>query len=255
MAMMYAGYFDASGKKYSNKFVTVAGAVAPVKKWKRFADDWATVLKREMVSGFHATDFASSLGEYTGWKGDKERRAKFLSDLGALVKRDANKLFAVTVEMDAWNQVNAKYQLKEHLKSPYALAGSAGVLLIRKWARGKAIKTPIKYIFEDGDEVPDWSGLKILCSKMHVEPIRLPKDDAIPCQIGDMVGWKVRIAAQNTERINSRIDPAAYDSKLLKDVLDELHSLSKVMVRPVDNKIFSEKRLVNTCIANKVPLR
>lgn len=127
--------------------------------------------------------------------------------------------------------------------------------MIRKWARGKEIKTSIKYIFEDGDEAPDWVGLKVLCGKMKVEPIRLPKADVIPCQIGDMVGWKVRIAAQNAERINAQIDPKAYDPKLLTGVLGELHSMDKVMVRPVDNKIFSEKNLVNTCIANKVPLR
>ena len=254
MAMMYTGYFDASGKKHSNKFVTVAGAVAPVNKWIRFVKDWSAVLSRESVTEFHATDFASCGGEYAGWT-DKKRRAAFLKDLGALVRRDTNKLFSVTVEVDAWNVVNKKYQLNEYLKSPYALAGSGAVLLVRKWARGKEIKTPIKYIFEDGDELPDWTGLKALCAKMRTEPSRLSKTEAIPCQVGDMVGWKVRIAAQNTDRINSKVNPAVFDPKLLEDVLAELRSLDTVMVRPVDNKILNEDRLVNTCISNRVPLR
>jgi len=45
------------------------------------------------VTEFHATDFAANRGEYEDWKGDKIRRA--------IIKRDVNRLFMVSVEIDA----------------------------------------------------------------------------------------------------------------------------------------------------------
>jgi hypothetical protein len=99
MVLLYAAYFDASGEAEGYAVLTIAGAVAPVKKWIRFETQWTDILHAEGVTEFHATDFASSQGEYVGWKGDKERRSNFLSRLIAVVKTNTNKLFSVSVEL------------------------------------------------------------------------------------------------------------------------------------------------------------
>jgi hypothetical protein len=102
-----SAYFDASGKE-GFPFITIAGAVSPIKKWIRFERDWSEILETHDVTEFHATDFAASLGEYKGWKGDKTRRSGFLRKLIAVLKKNTNKLFTLTVDMEAWEAVPAK---------------------------------------------------------------------------------------------------------------------------------------------------
>lgn len=114
---MFSVYFDASGKP-NNRVVTVAGAVSTIKKWVRFESEWKAILTDAGVKTFHATDFAASLGEFEGWKGKRERRSKFLHDLGEAIRRNVNKMFAISVEMSAWESVDQMYHLKETIGSP-----------------------------------------------------------------------------------------------------------------------------------------
>lgn len=255
MAMMYSAYFDASGKQDAHSAITVAGAVAPVKKWIRFEHAWKKVLDDAHVGVFHATDFAASLGEYKGWKGDKERRSLFLRRLCKIIKDNTNKFFLVTVEIDAWNSVNREYLLSEVFQSPFALAGISVIGLARIWARNKKLQYPIKFIFEDGDEDKDWSGLKGLCGRWKIVPVRLPKPDAIPCQVGDLLAWKARIAYQNSLRLNKRINPHRFDPELFDQVLEELRSMDTVIVRPANNKVYGRDALISTCRKSNVQKR
>jgi hypothetical protein len=137
MAMLYSAYFDASGKQDVHPSITVAGAVAPLKKWESFCVAWSKILAEEGVTEFHATDFAASLDQYEGWKGDKPRRSAFLKRLGTVIKNHANKFFIVTVEIEAWKSVNEKYLLSEIFQSPFALGGYSVVRLVKKWAERK----------------------------------------------------------------------------------------------------------------------
>jgi hypothetical protein len=121
--------------------------------------------------------------------------------------------------------------------------------------RKKEIKSPIEFIFEDGDERDDWIGLKKLCARSKVVPIRLPKSKAIPCQVGDLLAWKTRIASQNTLRINKQVNPAVFNPELFNQALEELASLDKALVRPADNGVYGPESLVRTCIKSGIPKR
>jgi hypothetical protein len=258
MALFYAAYFDASAtsKRTDPAVLTVAGAIAPVKKWIRFEHDWKGVLKDEGVTEFHATDFAASQGEYAGWKGQKERRASFLKRLGTLIQRDANRLFMITVELDAWKEVNKQYFLQERLHSPFALGGLSVLVQARKWARRKKIpENKIEFIFEQGDL--DWGGLRDLAQHHKFDPIELPKAKAVPCQIGDLVAWKYRIAAVNSLRQLNKPKPQNLPDAIenLNIILKELASLDKIMLRPGFKGIYSEKNLIRTCEGSKIPKR
>ena len=248
MRLCYAAYFDASGKAEGFQFMTVAGAVAPIKKWIRFKRDWSDVLRSEGVSEFHATDFACSQGEYRAWKNDKIRRSKFLKQLIKIIKENTNKLFTVTAEIDKWKSVNSEYLLEETFHSPYALLGLSVVCQALNWAKGKKVRSrsQIKLFFEDGDE--GWSGLQQLCQKFNnFEPVRLPRGDAVPFQVGDLISWKSRIAATN-----ALLELGAGN---LQGIYDELASLDSVLVRPGHRSIYSYEYLVKTCETFKVPKR
>jgi hypothetical protein len=160
MAILHTAYFDASGKKDAHSSTTVAGAVASARKWYRFDGAWTAVLKEEGVREFHATDFAASLGEYKEWKGDKPRRSQFLRRLIEIIRNSANKLFVATVEMDGWNSVNEEYLLEEFFLSPFALAGYSVVDLVLQWREKRNKRRKLEIIFEDGDDLSDWRGLK-----------------------------------------------------------------------------------------------
>ncbi len=251
MRILSAAYFDASGKQEGHPFLTVAGATSPIKKWIRFEKQWNQALKDEGVSEFHATDFAASEAEYRDWKGDTARRSAFLRRLMRIIKENVNKLFMVTVEMPAWNDVNREYLLAETLHSPYALAGFTVAAQARKWAMRKRL-TPSSFevFFEDGDE--GWGGLKQLCQTYcNFEPIRIPKKEGIPFQIGDFLAWKTRITATNAVRILDRLQRG----DTLDELSRELKSLDRILVRPGHNGIYSPRALTKTCQNLKVPKR
>jgi hypothetical protein len=247
----YAAYFDASGKK-EHPVLSVGGAVAPVHKWMRFEQDWSDVLKQEGVTEFHATDFASGGGEYRGWKDDKKRRSRFSKALREILRRNTNKLFCACIELEAWRSVNEEYLLAECLHSPYALCGLYVANEIKKWHRRNKKRTMPKVIFEDGDE--GWEGLKKLCNGIGMEPIRLPKKEAIPCQAGDLIAWKGRIAFTNGIKKLSAFmaDPNIQDFYRL---LDEDKSLKSILVRPGTPGVFSRPRLIETCKNLRIPKR
>jgi hypothetical protein len=255
MALLHTAYFDASGKKDAHPSVTVAGAVASCKKWNRFNEEWAAVLKQERVKEFHATDFAASLGEYESWKGDKPRRSQFLRRLIEIIRQNVNKLFIATVEMDGWSSVNKEYLLEEYFFSPFALAGYSVTDLVLQWREKREKRRRLEIIFEDGEDLLDWRGLKKLCAGLDVIPERLSKEKAVPCQVGDLVAWKTRIASQNTMKINRKIDPLAFNPDLLRQALTELRSLDTVLVTPVVNGVYSRAALLRTCKKSRVPKR
>jgi hypothetical protein len=88
MGLLSAAYFDASGKQKGYSFLTVAGAVSPIKKWIRFEKQWMQALNDEGVTQFHATDFAASQGEYEAWKGDKQRQNLGTGEQGISSRRE-----------------------------------------------------------------------------------------------------------------------------------------------------------------------
>ena len=247
MAVLQAAYFDASGESTGFPVLAIGGAVAPIKKWNRFEREWAAILKREKVTEFHATDFAASKGQYEDWKGDKPRRSKFLFDLANIIKKNANKLFMINIEIDAWEEVNRDYLLEEVFHSPYALCGYTAIQQVLKWAEGKHIaNSRLKIIFEDGDD--GWEGLKKLAERSDIEPIRLPRSAAIPCQAADMIAWKSRIAFTNALHRFGKVIAAPYaDFENFRGIIDEWSSLEKVLVRPGTPGVYGREALLRTC--------
>lgn len=251
MGLPSAAYFDASGKQEGYPFLTVAGAASPIKKWIRFELEWIQALKDEGVSEFHATDFAASKGEYKDWKGDKPRRSAFVRFLTEIIKKNANKLFLLTIETETWNEVNREYLLEETFHSGYVLAGFSLAAQVLQWATRKRVQLPFKIFFEDGDE--GWTGLKQLCKKhLSFEPIRIPKNEGIPFQIGDFLAWKARVTATNAKKILDGLRR----SDTMDELLRELDSLNRILaVSPHKNGVYTAKGLAETCRNFKVPKR
>jgi hypothetical protein len=185
---MFTAYFDASGTKRTS-VLTVSGFVSRVEKWARFEQEWGSILKREGINFFHMTDFASSLGEFEGWKGQTERRRKLIQDFVACVKKNTNKGFSCSVVMDDYNAVNKQYLLDENFGMPYVLAGFSCIAYMGKWAAKRSINPKnIVVMLESGDE--DQDDLKRRCRDLEHEAFDAPKSDFRAFQAGDLAGWK-----------------------------------------------------------------
>jgi hypothetical protein len=242
VGVFYSGFFDASGENEGYPLLTVAGAVAPMKKWHRFDLEWKDALAVEGVKQFHMTDFAAHGGEFKDWKGNTKRRSAFFNKLVSIVQKNVNKLICCSVEIPAWQTVNEEYFLEEFFFSPYTLASYAIVQDGRKWAGKKS--GVHQFFFEEGDD--GWDGLVKLCERAGIPPIRVPKS-ITPCQVGDLIAWKIRIAGTNSLEYLKIPDAS--------QVLKELKSLQTVLVRPTHNKIFTLESLRETCKKNNIPLR
>lgn len=242
--MLYSCYFDASGKSQTHEFMTIGGAGSTAEKWGQFEKEWSQILKREGVSEFHATDFAASLGEYKGWKGDKGRRSHFIRDLIAVAQKYTNKLFTGTIATSDWRYVNTRYALKEHFFCPYAYVGFGLASQAVSWAkRRKVADAKFLVAFEDGDE--GWGGLKNLCMRyLGFEPIRLPKRQACAFQLGDMLAWKTRITAVNATKTAN-----------IKQIDKHLARLDKLIFCPAIQVGVREGSIVANCQRFGVPQR
>lgn len=130
---LFTAYFDASGKSNRPTVLSIAGYVSDSKKWAQFETEWARILNRESVSRFHMTDFVSSQGEFTAWKGETSRRKAFINDLLVCARRYTNKAFGGAVVLRDYNAVNRRYELQECAGHPYPLCAHYCVRLVRNW--------------------------------------------------------------------------------------------------------------------------
>jgi len=108
--------------------------------------------------------------------------------------------------------------------------------------------------FEDGDH--GWDGLKKLCAKRNIIPIRLPKQKAVMFQAADLIAWKSRIAC--TEALKHEVsesDTLPRAVARLQLLREDLKSLEKVLVVPGDTFVYGVRALKQTCADSHIPQR
>jgi len=149
---MFTACFDASGTVHDQPYLVVAGYVSSANDWIRFDQDWQQRLRQDGLSYFHRADCESNRGEFSGWKGKERAKDKLLHDLITIVSRNTYRKVGCMIS----NKVLAEKLLPEvkrdfHLHA-YAFAGIVSVSQVYKWAFTNKIRTPIEWIFEDGDD-------------------------------------------------------------------------------------------------------
>ena len=75
-------------------------------------------LAKEGITMFHMNKFAHSTGEFSRWKGDEDRRQRFLQKLKKIIKTKTHKGFSATLLLDSYQQVNRRVLLRERLGRP-----------------------------------------------------------------------------------------------------------------------------------------
>jgi hypothetical protein len=233
---MFTAYFDTSGNRRTS-VLTVTGFVSRVEKWDRFDRDWKAILSREGVAIMHMTDFASSQKEFSGWRGQTERRRKFIADLSACIQRHTNKGFGSSVLTEDFDKVNARYRLAESAGSPFAMSVRACLGGLTKWAKRKHISTDkLLVAIESGDE--DQSELIARARQDGFKVVPLDKSDVTAFQAGDVAAWKFRTAIHNIT-----YGPIAQ----IEDAHNIIRSLEPMKRLVQNNGLYDEESLLALC--------
>src|SRR2546422_8030968 len=77
---------------------TVGGCLSTDVQWKRFRKEWRRILDAEDIACFHMVDFQTHRQPYASWS--KEKRAKFLESLHAVIRERTLMSFATTVDVE-----------------------------------------------------------------------------------------------------------------------------------------------------------
>lgn len=184
----FTGYFDASGSDETVAFV-VGGCVATESIWVPFSEDWKEVLDEAGVDCFHMREFAHSTGRFSQWKGQEDRRHKFISALIKTINRYGVMSFTCGVLVEDYEVVNREYPLRELFGSPYALCGESCLAFMEEWINNNPVRQWPEMIFDQGDrhrgelmQVFELWGLDA--------PMFKDKSDLVPLQAADLVAWE-----------------------------------------------------------------
>jgi hypothetical protein len=227
---MFSAYFDASGNR-ETPVLTFGGFVSRAKKWDRFEREWESILRSVGVSYFHMTDFASSQGQFPGWKGHTRKRREFFDKLVGCINRNTNKGFCSSVSVSDYDVVNQTYLLREACGNPYSFCGLSCLQALQDWAKKKSIPVSrVLVLVESGDDGQRDFIRRARDQGFKVVPIR--KEDAHALAAGDLAAWKSRIVLQEAETKPIRSEEDLYNIlrslDQIKTVVQKMEDLALV---------------------------
>jgi hypothetical protein len=242
---MFTVYCDASGHPDSTRVLAVAGFIATVDQWLKFECNWKDTLGKFGVTSLHMKHFAHSSGEFSGWKGDEDKRRDFLRELIGNIVLRVRHSFASAVLLDDWREVNERYYLEELIK-PFGLCGRTLVHKVGEWAKRCDVdEKHIKYIFEDGDCDKGDFMHRMRCDKKSA-PIFLPKDEACAFEAADL------LAFENLQAHNGISDGRVQQFADLRYPLRELYKIPNGK-EASDWGVFTKEGLEKFCTDVHVP--
>lgn len=241
---IFSAFFDASGNKRETA-LTVVGYVSSISKWDRFGKEWEAILKAEAVSAMHMTHFVSSKGEFSSWRGQTERRRKFISDLSDCIRRNTKAGFGSSVVMEDYEQVDRQFMLNEHVGQPFVLCTRSCLGGLSTWAKKKEIeRDQIMVLIEKGDED---SGALIDAARADGYKIMdAPKAYTVAFQAADVAAWKFRTAIHNV---------GYRQLKGEEDIQNILRSMEPLKATVQKNGAFDKDALLHLCEKAKIPRR
>jgi hypothetical protein len=100
--MGLVAYADESGHSADPKarHMGLSAIIAPEAAWTELTDRWKNALMESSVPHFHMSEFAHSLGPFTGWS-EEQRRSLLAKLVDALVAAKPS-IFGAVLKLEAW---------------------------------------------------------------------------------------------------------------------------------------------------------
>lgn len=122
-----SAYFDETGHSADQrqKFVGMAGLIAPASNWKRFEEKWMEALRLPFVDlpHFHMKDFANREKEYADWS--EERRRKVLGKLLTVIEVAMPYPIGCIVSMERYRKLSQEH--KDYFIDPYYMCYQSSI--------------------------------------------------------------------------------------------------------------------------------
>jgi hypothetical protein len=132
--VMLTLYSDCSRSGQNDGITVVSGWLSSGELWLGFESAWAMVLQRFEVPYFHMKEFAHSTGAFeTGWKGENEKRQRFIEALLAVIDQYALASVASMIDRKTFDDVNQEFQVREYFGTEYALCARLCVAETARW--------------------------------------------------------------------------------------------------------------------------
>jgi hypothetical protein len=237
----FTAYFDESGTHGDSAALVVSGYVASAEQWLNFDGAWKEALADEGLTHFHMKDFAHSKKEFASWKGDEERRKRFLERLIDIIRQNVSKGFSNAVILQGYREINSKYRFQEYVGKPYAFCARICLADVDAWKEQHGYQDPILNVFEDGAN--DKSALVALVGRdKYTAPTFGQKREHTPLQAADFVAW------ENLKVFNQKEAGTLNTERLRKPFL-ALYSM------PQEWGVYTIKNLEEICRGSNIPLR
>lgn len=147
--VMLTTSFDVSIDQPEQKFLVMAGFVSSADRWGEFDRAWRARLARDDLPYFHMHPFAHSIGIFTGWDSQEQRRRTLLSDLLNLISEHVYYKFGVTVQTEASDALAITF--RTDYVTAIEVAGRVMAIEVESWRRRNKYRNQAEHVFEDGD--------------------------------------------------------------------------------------------------------
>ena len=99
--MIFTSYFDEADTHGPSPTIIMAGFLGHAYQWERFDKKIRRLQERYGFTIFHAADFKSKSGEFSGWS-DEKKCMRLISDLTDLVRNGLTEGLAVSLERERY---------------------------------------------------------------------------------------------------------------------------------------------------------
>jgi hypothetical protein len=245
---MFEIYCDESGGA-DHGFIAVCGWLASVERWRRFETEWKVMLAAYDVPYLHMKEFAQFKGPFDKFQQvNRSPRIDFVKDATRIIREAVEFGFVCVVNYEDFRKVNSRFQLKESVRSPYALAGRFCIARSNVWVKqnGYSLRD-VAYVFEDGG--PDMGGLVEVTKQagLHIPTFSPSRDTEtqlgiVQLQAADFLAYEMRKAV-----VDHR-DPFTKPEFFRK-------SFQEFFSCDVEQGNYREEQLVDLCETAKIPIR
>jgi len=219
----FKAYFDESGSDKQSPIIVVGGAIGEIQNWLNISKWWKFVLDEFNVKAFHASEYNTKEGEFSGWSDEKRR--SFLNQLLQVIDEGNINAIAVIMEKNDYERALKKYpslKINEYQFLCYACCTK-----ISSFYRSDEDIPPIEVVFEHGQPFGS-SKITDLANELNTKWIqemygiaaitRMRKSGVIPFQVADLIIYELFKAYM--KRLGGAKGSGRYQAYILNQIMD-----------------------------------
>lgn len=194
--MMLTGYMDETGhsRDERQRFVGVAGLVAPAESWEAFDRKWKETLGVFKIPYFHMKDFANRRRYFEGWS--ELKRQKLLGKLLRIIATTHPFPVGAIVSLDDYRSFSAED--RELMGDPYHFCLMGCVYLPAWRTENASTAVRVAIVFGEQSEFKNMAGLLLddfkqnnAAAKRFDPPAFEDMKTVVPLQAADIVAYEL----------------------------------------------------------------